>query len=65
MQDAIDSLEISTPLVPTWLPEGYISKDLQVLDTPRVLNISAVYAENGSELVIKIRQTIGVQAPKV
>ena len=65
LQDALKDLEIIEKLVPTWMPKGYISKDLQVLDTPRVLNISAIYEKDGSELVIKIRQTIGVQAEQV
>jgi hypothetical protein len=47
------------------MPEGYTSKDLSVVKTPRVLNIYAIYEKNGSELIIKIRQTIGVPADQV
>ena len=65
LQDALREHEIVEKLVPTWLPEGYISKDLRVAETPRVRNISAIYEKDGSELVIKIRQTIGVPADQV
>ena len=65
LQDTINDNAIAEKLVPTWMPNEYKSKDLQVVRTPRVLNISAVYEKDGSELIIKIRQTIGVQAPQV
>ena len=65
LQDALNGFELMEDLVPTWMPEGYICKDLKVVETPRVRNISAVYKKEGSELIIKICQTIGVQAPQV
>ena len=65
LQDALNEYEITEQLAPTWMPKGYISKNLQVIDSPRVLNISATYEKNGERLIIKIRQTIGVQAPQV
>lgn len=64
LQDALVEEKVAERIVPTWMPEGYTSKDLKVISTPRVLSISAVYENNGSELIIKIRQTIGVQAPQ-
>lgn len=65
LQDAIGQEKITENLVPTWMPNEYKSKNLQVVRTPRVLNISAVYEKDGSELIIKICQTVGVQAPQV
>ena len=65
LQDALNEYEITEQLAPTWMPKGYISKNLQVIDSPRVLNISATYVKDGSELIIKIRQMVGVQAPQV
>ena len=65
LHDALVKENVTEKLVPTWMPEGYKSKDLQVMGSPRVLNISAVYEKDGSELIIKICQTIGVQAPQV
>lgn len=65
LQAALDQHKIIERIAPTWLPEGYKSKDLQIMNTPRVRNISAVYEKDGSELIVKIRQTIGVQAEQV
>ena len=65
LQDALNDEEIKEKLAPTWMPEGYKSKDLQVMRTPRVLNISATYEKNDERLIIKIRQTIGVQAEQI
>ena len=65
LQDALNDNQITEKLAPTWMPEGYTSKDLQIMSTPRVRNVSAVYDNNGSELIIKICQTIGVPAAQV
>ena len=65
LQDALAKEGIEEKLVPVWMPKEYMSVDLKVVSTPRVRNISAVYEKEGSDLIIKIRQTIGVQAPQV
>ena len=65
LQDALNDHKIIEKLAPTWMPEGYKYKDLKVTETPRVLNIGATYEKNDETLIIKIRQTIGVQAPQV
>lgn len=65
LQDALVQAGITEKLVPSWMPEGYISKDLQIMSSPRVCNVSAVYEKDGSELVINFRQTIGVPAHQV
>ena len=65
LQAAMDQHKIPQKIVPTWMPEGYISKDLKIINTPRVLNISATYKKNESDLIIKICQTIGVPAEQV
>lgn len=65
LQDALDQHMIAEKLIPTWLPDNYINKVLQVVDSPKGRTIYASYENNGSELIIKIRQTIGVQAPQV
>ena len=65
LRDALAQAGVSEKLVPTWMPEGYKSYDLKVASSPRVLNINAIYENNGERLIIKIRQTIGVQAPQV
>lgn len=65
LQNALDQHKIIEKIAPTWLPESYVNIDLQIAETPRVRNISAIYEKNGMQLIIKIRQTIGVQAPQV
>ena len=65
LQDALSDHGIKENLVPTWMPEGYKTKEQKIMNSPRVRNISAVYEKNGSELIIKIRQTIGVPADQV
>ena len=64
LQDALNDHGIKESPVPTWMPEGYKSKDIKIINSPRVRNINAIYENNGSELIIKFRQTIGVQAPQ-
>ena len=64
LQDALDKINVTQKLIPTWLPEGYVETNLRVTESPRVRNINAIYEKDGSELIIKIRQTIGVQAPQ-
>ena len=65
LQDALVDHEITEKMVPTWMPEGYKSKDLKITSSPRVRNINAIYEKDGSELIIKIRQTIGVPAAQI
>ena len=65
LQDALDKINITQKLIPTWLPEGYVETNLRVTESPRVRNINANYEKNGSELIIKICQTIGVPAEQV
>ena len=64
LQDTLNEHKITEKLVPVWMPDGYKNIDLKVVNSPRVRNVSAIYEKDGSELIIKIRQTIGVQAPQ-
>lgn len=65
LQDALDSLEITTHLAPTWLPDGYANTALRVMDSPRGRTIYASYENNDERLIITIRQTIGAPANQV
>lgn len=65
LQDALLDHGIKERLAPTWVPEGYQNVDLKIINTPRVRNIGATYKKGESELLIKIRQSIGVQAPQI
>lgn len=65
LQDALAQQEITERIAPNWLPEGYVHKDLTVKNSPRGRTIYANYENNGLELVIKFRQTIGAPAAQV
>lgn len=65
LQDALNDNSIKEKLVPIWMPEGYKNIDLKIKNSPRVLNVNAIYEKNDERLIIKICQTIGAQAPQV
>ena len=65
LQDALAKENITEKLVPMWLPEGYKNTNLNVRATPKGRIIHANYQKEGLELVINIRQTIGVPANQV
>ena len=65
LQDALNDNSIKEKLVPIWMPEGYKNIDLKIKNSPRVLNVNAIYEKNDERLIIKIRQTIGVPAEQI
>lgn len=65
LQDALTQYKVTENLIPAWLPEGYTNRDLQIMESPRGRTIHAVYEKNASELIIQIRQTIGVPANQI
>ena len=65
LQDALTQAEITEKLVPTWIPDGYKSKDLKISNTPRALTINAAFEKNDEKLIINIRRTIGTPANQV
>ena len=65
LQDALAQQKITEKIVPNWLPEGYVYKDLTVNNSPKARMIHAIFENNDERLIIKIRQTIGVQANQV
>lgn len=65
LQDALAQQKITEKIVPNWLPEGYVHKDLTVRNSPKGRNIYAIYEKSGTELIIKTFQTIGAPANQV
>ena len=59
LRDALDQYAGLQESVPSWIPEGYICKDVNVKETPKALSISAVYEKEGEQLFIRIRQEFG------
>ena len=65
LRAALAEYRIEENIVPTWLPNGYKHKDIMVTASPKMRSIRAVYENNNAELIISIRQTIGVPAHQV
>lgn len=65
LHDALAQQEITEKIVPHWLPEGYVHKDLTVKNSPKVRTIYALFENNDESLTIKIRQVIGGQANRI
>ena len=54
LQEALDDYEIELPLVPTWLPHGYIEIDVSAEETPLQRRIAAKYQSEDSTIRIRI-----------
>jgi len=65
LRKALKDHGIEEGIVPSWLPDGYKHKDITVKFSPKVKSIQAAYENNNVELIIIIRQTIGVPAHQV
>lgn len=62
LRDALDQYAGVQELVPSWIPEGYISASITVKETPKALRISAVYEKDGEQLIIKVRKDLDSDA---
>lgn len=65
LQEAVAQYNIAQPVVPKWIPEGYVSADLKILRSPKEITISAVYEKDNDPLIIKIRQTVGANPQQI
>ena len=65
LRAALAEHRIDENIAPSWLPDGYKHKDITVKASPKMRSIYAVYENNNVELIIFIRQTIGVPAHQV
>ena len=65
LYDVLAEFGINEKIAPSWLPEGYIHKDIMVTTSPKATTIYAIYESNNLELIISIRQTIGIPAHQV
>lgn len=54
LQMALDDYDISTKIVPTWLPEGYDEADVQIFDTPKQRQFVAMYQRGDESIRIRI-----------
>ena len=65
LRAALAEYKIEESILPTWLPNGYKHKTIAVKASPKVRSIYATYENNNLELIISIRQTVGVPAKQV
>ena len=54
LQMALDDYDISTKVVPTWIPEGYDEADVQIFDTPKQRQFVAMYQRGDDSIRIRI-----------
>ena len=54
LQEVLDDYEIQIPLVPTWLPEGYIEIDVSAEETPLQRRVAAKYQSGENTIRIRI-----------
>ena len=65
LEDALAQYEITEKVAPRWLPDGYTCENLLVKESPKEISLHAVYKNNDTELIISIRQTIGIEANQI
>lgn len=50
LQTALDDYDIDTPLVPTWIPDGYTEGDIRIFDTPKQRQFFGEY-QSGDQVI--------------
>lgn len=59
LRDAVTQHGVTEKVTPTWIPEGYVCADVNANRTPKSLRVTAIYEQNGDQLIIRIRQDMG------
>ena len=54
LQAVLDDFNVAAPLVPHWIPEGYIEDSIKTFDTPKQRQFIAKYQNGDNEIVIWI-----------
>lgn len=52
LEAALNEFDVTAPLVPSWIPEGYVEADVRTFDTPKQRQFTAIY--QCDDKVIKI-----------
>lgn len=59
LQDALDAYEVTVPLAPTWLPDGYVLNEIVVDEAEGGLSFYASYNNaDGNEIAINISEIL-------
>ena len=56
LQNTLDQYNITTSLVPTWIPDGYIESDVSIIQTPKHRAFKADYEHGESIIIIRIAE---------
>ena len=59
LQEALEQGKITTPLAPTWLPDGYELADVQIEQTPQKKTYTAQYIRGENILIITVQDYLG------
>jgi len=54
LQAVLDDFNVTTPLVPNWIPEGYTEKTVKTFDTPKQRQFVAKYINGEKEIKVWI-----------
>lgn len=54
LQEALDNYDVSTSLVPTWLPESFVECDVKTIQSPKQRLFTAQYESNNGSIRIRI-----------
>jgi len=65
LREALMTHNLDEKIIPSWLPDGYRHKDVTVMTSPFERSIVAIYERDNMELIIRIRQTFGVEPEQV
>ena len=65
LREALNQHKMPATLVPRWIPEGYICVDVSTMETPKARTIFAKYKKDGNQLLIQIRQVVGVAPQQI
>ena len=65
LHDALAQHGVMGKVAPNWLPEGYVFVDIIATRTPKELSICSVYEKNGAQLLISMRQTMGINPEQI
>ena len=65
LREVLEDHGIDEGIVPSWLPDGYKHKDIIVMNSPFERSIVAIYEHDNVELVIQIRQIVGMSPEQI
>ena len=65
LRETLSEYNIDESITPAWLPDGYKHKDIMVMESPFETSIMAIYERDNVELVIQLRQIVGMSPEQI